>query len=233
MLQQTQTDRVRPKYLAFLEAFPKPAALATASVESLLALWTGLGYNRRALNLKRAAAEIVERFGGRVPEDEEALLSLPGLGPYTSRAVLAFAFGRPTAFIETNIRSVFLYHFFPVGEAIPDALLLPLVEAALDPGDPRVWYQALMDYGVFLKKSYGNPNARSRQYAKQSPFASSHRRIRGAALREIGRAGSLESEELAALLPFSRERVEEALVELAAEGFIEYRAGRLAVKGGA
>lgn len=227
MLQQTQTERVVPKYLAFLKAFPTPAALSGASLERLLSLWSGLGYNRRALNLKRAAAAIAERPDASFPASEEELRALPGVGPYTARAVLAFAFGRASAFIETNVRTVFLYHFYPDGEGVPDSLLEPLVAASLEPSDPRTWYYALMDYGAFLKKSLGNPNARSASYAKQTAFATSHRRVRGAVLKELSAPGhGAESlDVLASRIPFSRERVELAVGELVAEGFILYEAG--------
>jgi A/G-specific adenine glycosylase len=232
MLQQTQTDRVLPKYQAFMAAFPTPAALAASSLERLLALWSGLGYNRRALSLRRAALELAaraERGGPDFPRDAAGLESLPGVGPYTSRAILAFAFDEPTAFIETNIRSVFLFHFFPGESGVADARILPLVEASMDSRDPRTWYYALMDYGVFLKRRHGNPNARSAHYAKQESFANSNRRVRGAVLREIGEAGVVSLDDLAARLPFARERVAKAVNELAAEGFIAYRGESLRI----
>ena len=222
MLQQTQTERVVPKYEAFLAAFPTPADLADASLERLLGLWSGLGYNRRALALKRAAAIVATEHGGRLPNDEDGLLALPGIGPYTARAVAAFAFSKPSVFIETNIRTVYLYHFFPEAESVHDRALEPLIAASLDREDPRGWYYALMDYGAFLKRRYGNPNARSAHYAKQSPFADSKRRIRGAILREVSGRGKLGRDDLARNLPFARERVEEALADLVAEGFLAY-----------
>lgn len=231
MLQQTQTERVVPKYEAFLAAFPRPADLAAAPLDRLLALWSGLGYNRRALALKRAAAAIADSPGG-FPSREEELLALPGVGPYTARAVAAFAFDAPSAFIETNIRTVFLFHFFLEAKGVPDREMEPLVLAALDRDDPRNWYYALMDYGVFLKRRYGNPNARSAHYARQSPFADSKRRIRGAILKAASEAsGQVGREALAARLPFARERVEEALAELVAEGFLEYRGDRIVIAG--
>lgn len=232
MLQQTQTERVVPKYEAFLEAFPTPAELAGASLERLLGLWSGLGYNRRALALKRAAAIVAATHGGRLPDDEAGLLALPGIGPYTARAVAAFAFSKPSVFIETNIRTVYLYHFFPGAEGVHDRALEPLIAASLDRDDPRTWYYALMDYGAFLKRRYGNPNARSAHYAKQSPFADSKRRIRGAILREVSGRGKLGRDELARSLPFSRERVEEALGDLVAEGFLAYSGESVAVADG-
>ncbi len=222
MLQQTQTERVVHKYLAFLEAFPRPEALADSGVDRLLGLWQGLGYNRRALALKAAATAIAA--AGGFPDSLEGLLALPGVGPYTARAVLAFAFHVPSAFIETNIRSVYLHHFFPGGQGIADSRLLALAEASLGDTDPRTWYYALMDYGVYLKRRHGNPNARGAGYAKQTPFADSHRRIRGAVLREATTTGEgLSLDSLAARLPFARERVAKAVKDLVAEGFLEYR----------
>lgn len=222
MLQQTQTERVIPKYEAFLSAFPKPVDLAHAPLERLLGIWSGLGYNRRALALKRAAAIVTAERGGRLPDDEEGLRALPGIGPYTARAVAAFAFSKPSVFIETNIRTVYLYHFFPEAEGVRDRALEPLIEASLDREDPRSWFYALMDYGAFLKRRYGNPNARSAHYAKQSPFADSKRRIRGAILKEVSGRRKMGRDDLARCLPFSRERVEEALADLVAEGFLAY-----------
>jgi A/G-specific adenine glycosylase len=223
MLQQTQTERVLPKYVAWLEAYPEPAALADAPLAEVLGLWSGLGYNRRALALVRAASRIAS--GGKFPDDEDSLLELPGVGPYTAKAVLAFAFERPVVLIETNIRAVFLQLFFEGEEGVSDARIAPLVEATLDREDPRTWYYALMDYGVMLKRSLGNPNTRSAHYAKQSPFADSNRRIRGSLLRELGLRGRADAEELAAALPFARERVDKALDELKAEGFVAESCG--------
>jgi A/G-specific adenine glycosylase len=223
MLQQTQTERVLPKYLAWLEAYPTPRSLAEAPLEEVLGLWCGLGYNRRALGLVKAASRIASLDS--FPDEEESLLELPGVGPYTARAVLAFAFRRPVVLIETNIRSVFLHRFFEGEEKVPDSRIAPLVEATLDRGDPRGWYYALMDYGVRIKKEFGNPNKRSAHYAKQSPFADSNRRIRGEILKQMKSRGGIGAEELARALPFSGERVAKALDELKAEGFVAESSG--------
>ena len=106
MLQQTQAARVVPKWLAFLDAFPTPAACAAAPLGDVLRRWQGLGYPRRARNLHDAARLMVERHGGAVPDDIDALLALPGIGPYTARAVLAFAYERDVAVVDTNIARV-------------------------------------------------------------------------------------------------------------------------------
>ena len=106
MAQQTQVDRVIPKYHAFLARFPEPAACAAAPAGDVVRLWAGLGYNRRALALHACAAAVVERHGGALPANLEALLALPGVGPYTARAVLAFAHGRPVGVLDTNVGRV-------------------------------------------------------------------------------------------------------------------------------
>jgi A/G-specific adenine glycosylase len=222
MLQQTQTERVIPKYMSWLEAYPEPAALARAPLAEALRLWSGLGYNRRALALCQSAQALAELPA--FPEEEDALLELPGVGPYTARAVLAFAFDRPVVLIETNIRSVFLSEFFEGEVGVPDSRIAPLVEASLLREDPRTWYYALMDYGAEIKRREGNPNRRSGAYARQSPFADSNRRIRGAVLKALG-AGPLDSERLVDSLPFSRERVDQALRQLMAEGFVAESSG--------
>jgi A/G-specific adenine glycosylase len=223
MLQQTQTDRVTPKYIAWMASYPTPEALSRAPLAEVLGLWSGLGYNRRALALVRAATRIAA--AGEFPDDEDSLLELPGVGPYTARAVLAFAYEKPVILIETNIRSVFLHCFLADEEGVSDARIAKLVEATLVREDPRRWYYALMDYGVMLKRSVGNPNLRSAHYARQSPFADSNRRIRGALLKELGQRGRADADELSLALPVARERVERALGELKAEGFVAESCG--------
>jgi A/G-specific adenine glycosylase len=222
MLQQTQTERVRPKYLEWMERFPEPGALASAPLDEVLRMWSGLGYNRRALALARAAIQIVARHGGQVPRTESELLSLPGVGKYTAAALSAFAFGRASLLVETNVRAVFLHHFFPDSDRVPDRLLEPLVLASVDERDPRTWYYALMDYGVELKRRYGNPARRSAAHVTQTPFAGSMRRLRGDLLRILSSRSAVSVEDLERGLPFAGERVREALSDLVAEGFVAY-----------
>jgi len=106
MAQQTQIARVDEAWSVFMERYPTPRALAEASTAEVLRAWSGLGYNRRAVNLRRAAAAIETEHAGRVPDDIEALEALPGVGPYTARAVVAIAFGQPVAAVDTNVRRV-------------------------------------------------------------------------------------------------------------------------------
>jgi len=223
MLQQTQVSRVVPKYEAFLRAFPTVEALAVAPVDRLLAAWQGLGYNRRALALKRAAEMIVAEHGGEVPATLEGLTALPGIGHATAAQVLAFAFDIGVPFIETNIRAVYLHEFFPGAEDVPDSALLPLVADTLDHARPREWFWALLDYGTHLKATQPNPSRRSKHHVRQSRFEGSNRQLRGRLLAELtARAGSgrVSLEELAAAAGFPADRVSGALDALQSEGFV-------------
>ena len=137
MLQQTQVDRVIPKYHAFLEAFPTLEALAAAPTAEVIRAWSGLGYNRRAVNMQRAARAVLDEHGGQFPRDFAALLRLPGIGPYTAGAIACFAFEQDVAFIDTNIRRVVQRLF--VGPAdlsqsygIPLQTQAPVMRAAVE-----------------------------------------------------------------------------------------------------
>jgi len=220
MLQQTQVLRVLQKYEEFLRAFPDFRSLAQASVQELLRVWQGLGYNRRALALRKTAEFVVSQYRGVLPADPEELRKLPGIGPYTAAAIAAFAFNSPAAFIETNIRTVFIHCFFRDKSAVKDREILHLVEQTLDTANPRQWYYALMDYGAMLKQRYHNPNRRSAEYQKQTPFKGSNRELRGMILRALTAHAELSETELVATLNADPERVTHALKQLVNEGFI-------------
>lgn len=187
MLQQTQVSRVVPKFETFIGAFPSLATLADASLSDVLKLWSGLGYNRRARFLHDSAKLIRDEYSGVIPNDQEMLVALPGVGHNTAAAIRAYAFNEPAIFIETNIRSVFLHHMFAGRSDVSDAQLLPQVSEALTSEtnilEPRQWYWALMDYGVYLKASNTNPSRRSKHHAVQSKFKGSRREVRGAVLK--------------------------------------------------
>lgn len=185
MLQQTQTYRVESKFQQFMTLFPTFKALAEADQADVICAWQGLGYNRRARSLHQSAQIIMRDYGGILPDDPEVLDLLPGIGPATAASITAFAFNKSTVFIETNIRSVFLHHCFPNQIDISDIQLLPLVAQSVDQQNPREWYYALMDYGVFLKKSLPNPCRKSKHHTKQSPFEGSERQIRGMILKVL------------------------------------------------
>lgn len=185
MLQQTQVDRVLPKYRAFLKAFPTVAMLAAAPLSEVLGLWQGLGYNRRAKFLHSAAKVVVAQYNGRFPKDVTALRSLPGVGSYTASAVMAFAYNAPVVLIETNVRTVFIHHFFEDSTHVTDVEVLQLVDQTLPKDRAREWYGALMDYGTHLKRTIGNQNIKSSTYKKQSQFVGSSRQVRGAIMRVL------------------------------------------------
>lgn len=225
MLQQTQTERVVPYWRRWMELWPTPAALAAAPLDQVLREWSGLGYNRRARFLRDAAAVIRDRYEGSVPSDPEALDALPGIGPYTARAVVAFAFCRPEVFIETNIRAVYLHFFFPHEDKVPDSRLLPVIEETLDRGDPRTWYWALMDYGAALKRVTVNPSRRSAHHVRQSRFEGSLRQARGAVLRSLAADGAASLCELAGRTDIADERLSVALSALSKEGLVAETSG--------
>lgn len=241
MLQQTQVLRVVPKYEEFLKLFPSVRALARAPLSSVLKVWSGLGYNRRAKMLHECAKEIVAHHNGRFPKNPDAttrfdlattrsnLVKLPGVGPYTAGAVLAFAYNTPVPIIETNIRTVYLHHFFKGTEDVSDRDVLDVVERTLDHQNPRQWYYALMDYGAHLKLSEGNANKRSKHYTKQSKFKGSDREIRGALLKVLTTGAKTE----AALrrLPHPPSRITDQLDALSAEGFVEKKRSKWQLAG--
>jgi A/G-specific adenine glycosylase len=183
MLQQTQVPRVMVKFAEFTERFPGFEELANATPAEVLATWQGLGYNRRGLFLHKAAQMIVGEYGGKVLKSVELVDSLPGIGQATAAAIVTYTYNIPTVFIETNVRRVFLHHFFSDKTDVADAELLPIVEAAVDKENPRDWYYALMDYGTYLAKTVENPNRKSKHYSVQSKFEGSNRQVRGALLR--------------------------------------------------
>ena len=226
MLQQTQVGRVTEKYPEFIAAFPDFAALARAPQSKVVAAWQGMGYNRRAIALKKCAEEVVSEYGGRLPPDPTVLATFPGIGPATASSICAFAFNAPVVFIETNIRRVFIHSFFPGEISVDDRAILPLVARALDNNHPREWYWALMDYGTALKKTVPNPNRRSTAYVRQAPFEGSDRRIRGRILTMlVGRSGVFEKQILADLGE-EPVRVQRILAALESEGFLVKNRGR-------
>jgi A/G-specific adenine glycosylase len=229
MLQQTQAPRVLLKYEGFIRLFPDTETLAASSLHDVLVAWQGLGYNRRALALKQSAQRIVTLYGGIIPREEESLVSLPGIGTATARAIRAFAFNEPVILIETNIRAVFIHHFFPQEETVTDSDLRSLIEKTLDRNDSRRWYNALMDYGTFLKKAHANPARKSAHHQRQSPFEGSVRQVRGAILRLILEKVWLPEHDLIKTLLFDADVVGEVLEQLEREQIIVRSDGNISI----
>lgn len=222
MLQQTQTGRVTEKFLIFKEKFPNFLALSKASLEDVLKAWQGLGYNRRAIALKKIADIIINDYHGKLPDSIEILKTFPQIGHNTASSVAAFAFNKPTVFIETNIRRVFIYFFFHNRNNITDKVIIPIVEKTLDKTNPREWYYALMDYGVMLKKLYPDLNKQSAHYRKQSPFKGSNRQIRGELLKLLVKNKILKISEIEkSLKKIPEKKLMTVLSQLEKEEFIE------------
>ncbi|MEW6112056.1 MAG: A/G-specific adenine glycosylase [Thermodesulfobacteriota bacterium] len=232
MLQQTQVERVLRKYESFIRQFPDLAGLAGADLSAVLAVWQGLGYNRRCIALQRTARIVVEEFGGRIPDSVETLQTLPGIGKTTAGALVVFAFNKPVVFLETNIRRVFIHCFFPGKQPVKDKQILPLVEATLDKSDPRSWYYALMDYGAMLKPMDGNPNRRSANYSRQTRFEGSDRQIRGLIIKAALRLGSCAMKDIVTEVGKEPKRVALILERLIREGFLERRGNQVRVASG-
>lgn len=193
MLQQTQVDRVIPKFLAFIARFPSEEDLAGASLADVLKLWQGLGYNRRAKFLHEAAKQVMTRGG--FPDSESELVELPGVGKNTAGAILAYAFNQPALFIETNVRAVYIHHFFADEDRVDDNDIREILERTVDRENPREFYWALMDYGSWLKKQ-GILPSRSRHYKKQAPLKGSIREVRGKIIAQLS-VGDMNEDELA------------------------------------
>ena len=226
MLQQTQVARVVEKYRAFITAFPDISALDRASFQEVLSVWQGLGYNRRALALKSIARQVMEDFSGVLPCSLADLMLLKGIGRSTAGAIMAFAFNDPVVFIETNIRTVFIHHFFADDKVVGDSQILPLIVATLDHENPRVWYWGLMDYGAMLKRNGIDLNMKSAHYQKQISFHGSSRQMRGRILKALVSAPGLTQTEMACETGFPLHRIGEGVERLEAEGFIVCEAGR-------
>ena len=185
MLQQTQVARVAGYWERFLRLFPTLDALAAADTATVLEMWQGLGYNRRALALKRTAEVCARDFGGQLPDTVEGLLALPGIGKATAGGVMAFAHRMPGVYLETNVRAVFLHELFPGAVEVPDKEIEPHVERTCSLDDPRGWYYALLDYGAHLKATVANPSRRSKHHVKQSKFEGSRRQKRAELVRVV------------------------------------------------
>lgn len=246
MLQQTQVTRVDGRWQSWLKRFPSVFALAHAQAADVLEEWQGLGYNRRALSLHRAAQAVEKNFDGQMPSDTQSLIGLPGIGPATAAGIRAFAFNAHSLYLETNVRAVFLHELFPGVEQVSDGELKPLVDMCCPPDapaqqacadDPRSWYYALLDYGAYLKKTVPNPSRRSKGHVKQSRFEGSHRQKRAAVLRLLLDArpsiltlaeleGKLNELERAAGRPaVPKDELLAIMAELSSEGFCTQQAG--------
>jgi len=229
MLQQTQTGRVSEKFLKFIGQFPDFQTLSKAPLQKVLKAWQGLGYNRRAKALKEIAEKIIDEYSGKLPKSVQILKTFPQIGHNTASSISTFAFNKPNIFIETNIRRVFIYFFFPTKTRVKDSEILPIIERTIDKNNPREWYYALMDYGFMLSKKHPELNKKSAHYRKQSPFKGSKREIRGLILKLLIENRALAKSEIIKILDYPTERIQEVISQLKKEGFIRHRNNLLTI----
>ena len=220
MLQQTGVERVIGKFGQFLNRFPDFNALADAPLSGVMEAWQGLGYNKRALSLKKLARIVVDEYSGILPDDRRSLKAMPGIGDATAGAIRAFAFDLPSVFIETNIRRVFIHHFFSDREKVADSEIIVLVERAMDRSHPREWYYALMDYGTYLNTVSVNPNRKSDRYSKQSRFEDSDRQLRGKVIKYLLGRVLASIDDIAQATGCTRERLMPILDSLEKDGLV-------------
>lgn len=236
MAHQTQVERVVPIWTRFVGRFPTPAAAAAEPAGAIVELWSGLGYNRRAVMVHEAARRIVERHGGRVPDDLDALMALPGVGPYTARAVLVFAFERDEAVVDTNVGRVLArWRGMPLGSSEVQQFANALVFA----GEAWTWNQAMLDFGAMVctkrapaclhcpvRSTCGwagvgpDPAVGSAGVSgRQSPFEGSDRQGRGR-LVEALRSGAVDRDRLAIVMgwPGEDERAGRVAAGVVADG---------------
>ncbi len=234
MAQQTQLSRVIPKYLAWLEVFPTVESLAKADTSEVLRMWSGLGYNRRALNMKKAAEKIINEFNGNFPNSEKDLLSLPGIGQYTARAILCFAFDQQVAVVDTNVRRVILTQVLKDAEKkvselrlhdaarekmITETEMEEIAQTLLPQGMAYEWNQALMDYSAAMLRE------QKISIPKQSKFHGSHRQYRGRVLKVLLEKKKVSVDQLGSLIKegytdVEKDWLQKLLDELVKEGFV-------------
>lgn len=223
MLQQTQVSRVLTKYTLFMQAFPTIEALAQAPLSAVLTQWQGLGYNRRAKFLHEAAKYVV---ANGTPTSIHELVALPGVGKNTAGAIMNYVYETPTAYIETNIRTVYFEHFFSNSTEVSDAQLLASVESTLDQEHPREWFYAIMDYGAYLKSVGSARLTQSKHYKKQPPLVGSVREVRGYILALLSNGPATKADIILARPAFA-DRLEAAVLGLLADGLVTEAGGKL------
>ncbi len=214
MLQQTQASRVSVKYIDFIENFPTLEKLSKASKTDVLSLWSGLGYNRRAIWLQEAAQTVLEL--GEFPQTPEELIKLKGIGPYTARSILIFAYNLDIATVDTNIRRILIAEKF-ADEETSEKQLFEIAAELVPPGRSRDWHNAMMDYGATIatarKTGISPPST-------QPSFKDSNRERRGQILRFILESKEVSLEDLGKLLNLDKDTIEEILDKMVKEGLV-------------
>ena len=219
MLQQTQVDRVIPKYENWIKQFPDWKTLSKSSNKSILTYWSGLGYNRRALYLKEIAQIIVKNHNGKMPPDIKTLQSFPGIGKYTSHAILIFAFDKRVAAVDTNIRKVLL-HEFNLPPETSEKDIQSLADLVLPKTKIKEWHYALMDYAKTLPQDV---HIKYQTKYKQSKFEGSLRQIRGEIIRQLTKNRFTTIQQISAILKRNDVDIQKAITTLVNENMIQVK----------
>ena len=227
MLQQTQVNRVVPMYRVFLAEFPTVQSLAAAMPAAVIRAWKGLGYNRRALNLQKAAKEIVQRYGGVFPSTIDELRQLPGLGAYTAGAVATFAFGAVEPAVDVNVRR-FIDHFLPKRTKRTEKDYMAAARSLVPEDRPREWLSTVMDYtSLVIRKNKISRSARNdKRKNTAEPFVGSNRYLRGQVIDRLRERAHTHQElvrRVANPVEAPREAFEKVLDGLVRDGMIDQR----------
>jgi len=223
MLQQTQAQRVVPYYEKFIDDFPTLKDLAHAKNYEVLKDWSGLGFNNRAIRLKEMALIIQNDFKEVFPKQIDQLLILKGIGSYTAAAILAFAFNKKVAVIDTNIRRV-LIHELHLNQNISQKRLSEIALSVIPKGKSRIWHNALMDYGA-LSATAKRTNIKSK--SKQSQFKGSEREVRGKILKLLLEKKKLGKSNLAEII--AHKNLEQIICKMKSDGLIIVRKGMISI----
>ncbi len=229
MLQQTQVARVIPKYCEFIARYPTIYQLAHASAADILRIWKGMGYNRRALYLHHAAKMLVEQYHGIFPKTETELSKLPGLGTYTARAILVFAYKQNIACVDTNIRQI-ITHFFFNDKLQKPSVIQSVADQLLPIGKSWEWHQALMDYGAINTLKARRKTRQAKITTER--FTESNRFIRGKIIDAL-RVRAYERTRLMNIVSQTtgkpKTRVDRLITSLKQEGLLVEEAGKISL----
>ena len=230
MLQQTQVTRVIDKYNTWMHQWPTlDAFMKSATLPDVLGAWSGLGYNRRALYLFEALKSLYAMSWEAQDISVQTLTQLKGIGINTAAAIAVYAYNEPHTFIETNIRTVYLTHYYKnTNKQVTDKEILSIVAKTVDTSNPREWYWALMDYGAYLKKSQGSQLSMAKSHKKQAKFSGSFRQLRGVTLKHVIHSGPTAIKVLEQ--KYTDDRLAQAIESLAEDGLIEIHEGACAVR---
>jgi A/G-specific adenine glycosylase len=226
MLQQTPVERVMAYYPAWIKRWPDWPSLAKASNREVLAAWSGMGYNRRALYLKQLAQVVVTEFGGKLPDDPHILRKLPGIGPYTANAISVFAFSKRLAAVDTNVRKV-IRHEFNLPLATPSKEIERIATLVLPRRKVKEWHHALMDYVRLELRIRTGENGGGK---KQTRYEGSRRQIRGVIIRQLTVHDAISIKKIARELRRSKTEIESAALAMQKEGIVKLHKGILTLR---